>query len=111
MSKLLSLSISDEELKSSQPPKPSVNAWLQCIPDSKWVDGKYILENSLMSPSDHVADACADVEAQPAALEKAADAPTRKPTEQVSLSYTNKTHGFYTMAGLMKKQLKVKTFV
>mgnify|MGYP001799031801 FL=1 len=110
MSKLLSLSISDEELKSSQPPKPSVNAWLQCIPDSKWVDGKYILENSLMSPGDHVADACADVEAQPAALEKA-DAPTHKPTEQVSQSFYTILRFLYHGWLDKKKQLTVKTFV
>ena len=62
-----------------------------------------------MSPGDHVADACADVEAQPAALEKA-DAPTHKPTEQVSLSFYTILRFLYH-GWLDKKQLKVKTFV
>lgn len=39
MSKLLDLTITDEEYKASQPPKPSASAWQQFLPDSKGGDG------------------------------------------------------------------------
>lgn len=35
MTKLLNLNLTDEELKSAQPPKPKANAWEQYFPDCK----------------------------------------------------------------------------
>ena len=61
MSKLLDLKITTEELKSSQPPKPSPNSWEQFLPDSK------VREGLPLARLDSVADSvdCEKIDSEP----------------------------------------------
>lgn len=52
MCKMLSLSITDEELRSSYPPKPEAGAWEQFLPDSKTLDGKPIADAAIDGSSE-----------------------------------------------------------
>ena len=64
MSKLLKLNITDEELRSSHPPKPPSNAWEQFMPDIKMGEGQ--LADRLDSPVDQIeGDNASSVSSQP----------------------------------------------